>query len=136
MFYQIATAYSFHDTKIHDIIKSNDGVVLCFNEGIYALNTSEHNEKKTTPCKVRIVINDFDANNVFQHIEVKKQYKAIVTEIGFDSFLKMVKKEGFKVYLDYYCVISRSIKLEGVIKNNFISLTIFDIGNFDILHQT
>ena len=136
MFHQIANSYSFHDTKIDRISKSTDGVVLYFNEGIHTLNATKSDENKTPPCKIRITINDFDENNVFQHIEVKKQRKDRLKEIDFDSFLKIMKKEEFKVYLDYYCVVSRSIKLEGFIKKYFISLTFFDVECIDIFYQT
>jgi len=131
MFNFFAT-HSFHDVRIENITTFDKGVVLSCKQGLYLLHNTT---QKSSPCDIHICINDFDVESAFHHIEVKLQRKRKIKEISFNTFLNMVNKYGFKVYLDYFCVSSSGIKLEGLIKKCDISFIISDITNIDIIYQ-
>lgn len=133
MFYSMFNNYSFHDTRINKICLLEDGIVFYLNQGLYSINAKKSENSKTPPCKVVISIDNFNKEKPFQHIEVVKQYKVIVKEINFDVLLNMMRKKAFDIYLDYYCMFSRSIKIEGAIDKSKIDITIFDIKSIDIV---
>ena len=134
MFYQMFATYSFHDTKIDDIEILSDGIVLLCNEGLNLLTHNPSDGNKTPSCKVKICIDNFDSKHLLQNLEIKKSRKNKTREIEFNLFSRLLKKDAFKVYFDYYCYFSRSIKLEGVSNSFYFSLTISDINKLEVIY--
>ena len=126
--------YSFHDVTINRVTVSDNGIVLICDEGINRLSEGHITKETPSLCKIKMHITNFDSQAVFRNVIIKKEKRGKVKEIDFDAFVKLIQKHKFKVFLDYYCFVSRSIKLEGTIDSFDVTLTISDVEKIDISH--
>ena len=80
---------------------------------------------------MNLYIKNFDANSLYQNIEIKTVDNGIMTDVSFDDLSKSIKKGGLKIYLDFYSFFARSVLLIGNTQDFEFEITITDIEKID-----
>lgn len=122
--------YGLHDTFINKVVLTNNGVEFVFREGVYLLDSTGKMTNKTDTCTMDVYICDFDKDSIYQHVEVRKIFKNKIAEIEFKEFLKLLNKNSFKIYLDWYSFFANSMLLTGSIGRYEIEIKITEIEKF------
>lgn len=126
--------YILHETVITNAIFENGFIDLAFNEGVFYL-CKDTDVQKTGACRMRLYIDGFDKKYCHQNVEVKRIENNVIIDMGVDDFLEVVKTEGFKIYLDYYSFVARSILLIGTTENFDMEITVTDIQKIEFESQ-
>lgn len=125
--------YSFHDTAVNNIEESQDCLYFYFLNGVYSFDSNDRDFKKTCKCKLKMYIKNFAPSKPYEHIEIKKTFHSKVSEIDFDIFKKMLAKNDFKIWLDYYSYWFGTLVFKGTINKFQIEITVTDIEKLEIL---
>ena len=119
--------FGLHDTTINKVELKNNSIVFDFHNGVYLYDFNRKLTKKTEPCSMNVFINDFNIEKAYEHVEIKQIYKSKIKEIIFQDFLKLLNKNYFQVYLDYYSFFANSILLIGTIQKHEIQIKITEV---------
>lgn len=127
--------YCLHDTKITNVEIKCDAIEFVFQSGVYLYDSNRRLTEKTGPCSMKVYINDFNIDRIYEHTEIKHIYKSKIKEIKFSDFLKLLSDNEFHIYLDYYSFFADSILLIGSIRKYEIQIVITEINriSFDFI---
>ena len=126
--HEVKYQYGLHDTVINRIIRTDDGIVLEFDDGVYLLDDKGHETVLSKKCYLKLKINEFDRQNMFQHISINLDYKRKLKEIEYAEFETLLSKNTFSVYLDYYCPFGDSLLIKGSIDKYGIEFVVTEIA--------
>ena len=117
--------YTLHECIIDEIINEESSIKFIFNSGIYSIN--EEATTRTNKCVMEFVLPSFNIDEAYEYISVKFFYKKRIKRFQYMNLLKLLSKNKFKVYMDYYSELAQSILLIGTLKNYEVELIITDI---------
>ena len=126
--HEVKYQYGLHDTVINRIIRTDNGIVLEFDDGVYLLDGTGRETVLSKKCYLELKINDFDRRNMFEHISITLDYKRKLKEIEYAEFETMLSKNAFSVYLDYYCPFANSLLIKGSIDKYGIEFVVTEIA--------
>ena len=125
--------YILHDAIVNDIVCNDDGIELCFGKGVYVMNEQNGESELSGPCRMSIQVKYLDGDNILEHIIVKRINKSMITDMKFDDFLKSVRNNSFKLYIDYYSFFGESVLLIGDCGQDAIFFTVTEIDSIDYI---
>src|SRR5690554_3283848 len=117
--------YILHECIIDEITNEESNIKFIFNNGIYSIN--EEITTLTNKCIMEFILPSFNIDEAYEYISVRLFYKKRVKEVEYMDLVKLLSKNKFKVYLDYYSEHAQSILLKGTLKNYEVELIITDI---------
>ena len=120
--------YGLHDTVINRIIRTDVGIILEFDDGVYLLDGTGKETVLSKKCNLELKINFFDRQKMYEHIEIKRILKDKIEEIEYDEFEELLSKNTFYVYLDYYCPFGDSVLIKGSIGKYGIEFVVTEIA--------
>ncbi len=123
--------YILHDTVITHAKLNSDFITFIFEHGVFYPKSHPLALSKTSTCNMNLYIKNFDANSLYQNIEIKTVDNGIMTDVSFDDLSKSIKKGGLKIYLDFYSFFARSVLLIGNTQDFEFEITITDIEKID-----
>lgn len=119
--------YILHDTSVNDITVEEYGLALLFRNGAYVLDEAGNEPYLSKPCKMNIFIEDFDKNRLFEHCTFFKSHRKHVTEVDLSEVKKLLLKNNFKIYLDFYSPFANAISIRGNIGKHAVELIVTEI---------
>lgn len=126
--HELKYQYGLHDTIINRITRTDDGIILEFDNGVYLLDDSGHETVLSKKCNLELKINFFNTQKMYEHIEIKRICKKKIEEIEYDEFEALLSKNTFTVYLDYYCPFGDSVLIKGSIGKYGIEFVVTEIA--------
>lgn len=126
--HEIKYQYGLHDTVINRINRTDDGIILEFDNGVYLLDDTGKETVLSKKCNLELKINFFDRQNMFQHIAINLIRKKRIKEIEYDKFEALLSKNVFSVYLDYYRPFGDSFLIKGSIDKYGIEFEVSEIA--------
>lgn len=125
---EVKYQYGLHDTEINRITRTDVGIILEFNNGVYLLDDTGKEIVLSKKCYLELKINFFDRQKMFEHIEIKRICKKKIKEIEYDEFEELLLKNTFSVYLDYYCPFGDSLLIKGSMDKYSIEFVVTEIA--------
>ena len=116
--------YILHESSIKSIFMEQSRIKIVFDDGFY-----DKKHKQYQNCAIEIIINQLNNFSIDSFCYIEKRKRKTITSISFNSFLKMLRKDSFKVMMDYYSDFERAIVLIGNIKNSIICFKVTDIDS-------
>lgn len=126
--HEVKYQYGLHDTVINRITCTDSGINLEFDDGVYLLDDTGHETVLSKKCCLKLEINFFDRQNMYEHIEIKRIFKNRIKEIEYDEFQALLSNDTFSVYLDYYCPFGDSLLIKGSIDKYGIEFVVTEIA--------
>ncbi len=126
--HEIKYQYGLHDTVINRIIRIDDGIILEFDDGVFLLDDLGRETVLSKKCYLKVQINDFDRQNMFQHININLVRKNRIKDVEYDKFETLLSKNSFSVYLDYYCPFGDALLIKGNIDKYGIEFEVSEIA--------
>ena len=126
--HELKYQYGLHDTVINKITRTNVGIILEFDDGVYLLDDTGKETVLSKKCNLELKINFFDRQKMYEHIEIKRICKKKIEEIEYDEFEALLSKNTFTVYLDYYCPFGDSVLIKGSIGKYGIEFLVTEIA--------
>ena len=126
--HEVKYQYGLHDTVINRIIRTDYGIILEFDDGVYLLDDMGHETVLSKKCYLELKINDFDRQNMFQHIAINLIRKKRIKEIEYDEFERLLSKNAFSVYLDYYRPFGDAFLIKGTMGKYGIEFEVSEIA--------
>lgn len=126
--HEVKYQYGLHDTVINRITRTNDGIVLEFDDGVYLLDDTGRETILSKKCYLEIKINFFNKQKMFEHIGIDRIYKKKIEEIEYDEFEALLSRNGFLVFLDYYCPFGDSILIRGSVGKYGIDFSVTEVA--------
>lgn len=126
--HEIKYQYGLHDTVINKITRTNVGIILEFDDGVYLLDDTGKETVLSKKCNLELKINFFDRQKMYEHIEIKRICKKKIEEIEYEEFEALLSKNAFAVYLDYYCPFGDSLLIKGAIGKYGIEFVVTEIA--------
>ena len=133
--HEVKYQYGLHDTEINRIKCTNNGIILEFDNGVYLLDDTGKETRLSKKCCLELKINDFDRQNVFQHIIIKLIRKKWIKEIEYAEFEKMLTNSTIAVDLDYYCPFADSLLIKGYMKQGEIEFVVTEIAELSFTFE-
>lgn len=127
--------YGLHDTFINDIIIEENGLIFLFQEGVYVLDDTGKETTLSKPCKMRIYIDDFDSNRLFEHCSFYKCHKNRFSEVDLSEIKKQLSKNRLDIDLDFYSPFARAISIRGCIGKYTVEIRITEIQSINFEMQ-
>lgn len=124
--------YGLHDSEINKFVIAEEKIEIHFDNGIYKLDSFGKETLKTGKCVITLFLNNFNANRLYEHIEIYKIRKNKITEIELHKLNKLIKDYSFEIILDYYSMFERAILLKGYVANNRIEIKLSEIERIQI----
>ena len=121
--------YGLHDTKITNIKKDGDNLILYFAKGVYFLDAAGKEEKLSSQCIINIQLDNFQIDN---NIEIIKARKNRYQEISLSVFKMLIEKFSFDINEEFYSNFSKSILFIGYVGKYKLSVVISGIKNISI----
>lgn len=121
--------YGLHDTSVNDISIEENGLAFLFQEGVYILDGADKETSLSKPCKMSVIVEDFDKNSLFEHCCFYKRHKKHFSEVNFSDIKKLLSKNRFAIDLDFYSPFARAISLRGRIGKYSVEILITEIQN-------
>ncbi len=93
-----------------------------------------HTGKETIlskPCKMRIYIDDFDSNRLFEHCSFYKCRKKHFFEIDLSDIKKLLSKNRLTIDLDFYSPFARAISIRGYMGKYMVEIRITEIQSIE-----
>lgn len=116
--------YILHESSIKSIFVEQSRIKIIFDDGFY-----DKKHKQYQNCAIEIIINKLNHFSIDSFCYIEKRKRKSITRISFHSFLKMLRKDSFKVMMDYYSDFERAIVLIGNIKKSIICFKVTDIDS-------
>ena len=126
--HEVKYQYGLHDTVINRITRTDDGIILEFDNGVYLLDDMGHESVLSKKCYLELKINSFDRQNMFEHISINLEYKRRLKEIEYAEFEALLSKNTFSVYMDYYCPFGNSLLIKGSIDKYGIEFAVTEVA--------
>ena len=126
--HELKYQYGLHDTVINKITRTNVGIILEFDDGVYLLDDTGKETVLSKKCNLELKINFFDRQKMYEHIEIKRICKKKIEKIEYDEFEALLSKNTFTVYLDYYCPFGDSVLIKGSIGKYGIEFVVTEIA--------
>lgn len=123
--------YVLHGAVINAVTINDNSLTFVFDEGVYCLAQESCDSCKTGACNMNLYIQGFDKKSLYQNLTIKSINNSTITDVCFDKFSKAVKNGGFKVYLDYYSFVARSILLIGTTEKFEFEITVTDLEKIE-----
>ena len=127
--------YVLHDTVITSAMVNSGSLTFVFDDGVFFFEPSLCSFNHTCTCHMNILIKDFDIDRLYENIEIKTIVHGVVKDVSFDNLMTLIKKSGFRIYLDYYCFFAKSILLIGNTEDFEFEITVTDIEKIDFVFQ-
>lgn len=131
--HEIKYQYGLHDTEINNVIRTDDGIILEFNEGVYLLDETGKETVLSKKCHLEIKINYFDKEKVYEHIEIILLRKKKIKEIEFNKFEDLIKTSNLSIYKDYYSPFADSFLIKGFIDKYGIEFVVTEIAELSFV---
>ena len=125
---EVKYQYGLHDTAINRITRTDDGIILEFDDGVYLLDDTGREAALSKKCCLALKIYSFDKQNMYEHIHITLIKNRKIKEIEYAEFEKMLAKSKFEVDLDYYCPFADSLLIKGHIDTFGIEFTVTEIA--------
>ena len=125
--------YCLHDCIVNKIEIKDSTLILNFVNGIYEFDDNIKMYKNIKDCNIHINIDNLNENEAFEHISINLFKKNIRKNLSSNEFIEMVKKDNFKIYLDFYSTFTRGILLKGYCKKYEIELLISEINDIQVV---
>ena len=123
--------YGLHDTYVNDIILGKNGLTFSFCNGVYILDDTGKETCLSKPCKMKIFVQDFESNRLFEHCTFYKCYKKRYLEVDLSHIKDLLKETHFAIDLDFYSPFAQAISLQGHIGKYMIEIRITEIKNIE-----
>lgn len=123
--------YGLHDCQLNNVAFEKQTILFCFDSGVYELNSTGKETKKTKPCKMIIEVDSRYSNELSDHIEIICLSRKKIKEIDCDSFVHLFQKYQLVVDMIYYSYFCNTIMLIGYMNNKKYELTISEIDKID-----
>ena len=127
------TKYCLHDCIINKIEIKDSAVILYFGNGIYAFDDNIETYKKIKECNIHIKVDNLKEEESYEHILVKLFKKNLRKDLSFNKFIEMVKKNNFKIYLDFYSAFAKGILLKGNCNKYEIEMLITEVKDIQVV---
>lgn len=125
---EVKYQYGLHDTVINRITRTDVGIILEFNDGVYLLDDTGRENVLSKKCYLELKINFFDRQKMFEHIQVKRIRKKKIVYLEYDEFEALFLKNNFSVNLDYYCPFADSFLIRGSMGKYGIEFEVTEIA--------
>ena len=125
---EIKYQYGLHDTVINRITRTDDGIILEFDNGVYLLDDTEKETVLSKKCYLELKINFFDRQKMYEHICINLIHKRKIKTIEYSEFECMLEKSDIDVSLDYYCPFADSFLIKGNMKQGEIEFVVTEIA--------
>ncbi|MCM1043089.1 MAG: hypothetical protein NC350_02635 [Corallococcus sp.] len=119
--------YGLHDTTVNDIIVEEFGLALLFRNGVYVLDDTDKENHLSKPCKMNIFVEYFDKNRLFEHCTFLKCHKKRFSVVNLSDIKKLLLKNRFNIYMDFYSPLANAISLRGDIGKYAVEIVITEI---------
>ena len=126
--HEVKYQYGLHDTVINRITRTDDGIILEFDNGVYLLDDTGKETVLSKKCYLELKINCFNRQNMYEHICINLIKKRKLKEIEYSEFECMLTKSNVDVYLDYYCPFADSLLIKGKMKQGEIEFVVTEIA--------
>jgi len=123
--------YGLHDCQLNNVSFEKQTILFCFDSGVYELNSTGKETKKTKPCKMIIEIDSRFSNELSDHIEIICLSRKKIEEIDFESFAHLFQRYQLVVDMIYYSYFCNTIMLIGYMNNKKYELTVSEINKID-----
>ena len=125
--------YCLHDCIINKIEIKDSVLILYFINGIYAFDDNIEMYKNIKECNIHIKIDKLNEKEAYEHISVKLFKKNVRKDLSFNKFIEMVKKDNFKIYLDFYSDFAKGILLKGNCNKYEIEMLITEVNDIQVV---
>ncbi len=127
------TKYCLHDCIINKIEIKDSAVILYFVNGIYAIDDNIETYTIVENCNIYINVDNLNEKEVYEHISVQLFKKNVRKDLSFNKFIEMVKKDSFKIYLDFYSDFAKGILLKGNCNKYEIEMLITEVNDIQVV---
>ena len=127
------TKYCLHDCIINKIEIKDSAVILYFVNGIYAIDDNIETYTIVENCNIYINVDNLNEKEVYEHISVQLFKKNVRKDLSFNKFIEMVKKDRFKIYLDFYSDFAKGILLKGNCNKYEIEMLITEVNDIQVV---
>lgn len=122
---------------LHDCILSDIEIVNCvlslkFDDGIYIFDEEKQTYSKSAKCKIELCIGGLNLDNSYMFVQIEKFHRQRKTEMKFDDLSKQIKKQGIRIYTDFYSQGLQAILLKGLLNKSEIEITVTDIDSIEV----
>lgn len=122
--------YILHDCMITNIESLSRELILYFSGGLYFING---NTDKYELNECNLVLKKYLwGNSEEEHTTIYKFSKNKRMELSFKTFVNIVRKEGLRIYLDFYSDFAKAILLKGFSKRTEIEIIIKEIESIEL----
>ena len=111
--YDALFKYGLHDTSISNLIIDNFSVSFQFNEGVYILDATNKETIKTDKIYLKIYVENFAEENIFQHLSCRFFKRGKILELGIDEFINKIKPLHNFIINVYYSEFNNELLIMG-----------------------
>lgn len=130
---KINERYCLHDCTINEIRIKDSNIILCTDKGVYEFDNNIGIYKISKNCNIHILIDKLNEEELYEHISIYLFKKNIRKDISFNNFCKLVKKNQFKIYLDFYSTFAHGLLLKGYCNKYEIDLLITEVNDIKFI---
>ena len=127
------TKYCLHDCIINKIEIKDSAVILYFGNGIYAFDDHMAMYKIVENCNIYINVDNLNEKEAYEHISIQFFKKNVRKDLSFNKFIEMVKKDNFKIYLDFHSDFAKGILLKGNCNKYEIEMLITEVNDIQVV---
>ena len=120
--------YCLHDTALNDITVEKFCIELIFEKGIYSLSEEGKEARLTDKCVLKVNIDNFQTEHIWQHLQILSQYKRKIKEISILELKKMLLVGSLIVDDSFWSDFSNGLIIKGNVNKYFIELKITEIN--------
>lgn len=130
---KINEKYCLHDCVINKIGIKDSALILYADKGIYEFDVNIGTHKIRENCDIIIKIDNLNEKESYEHISIYLFKKNVRKDISFKKFCEMIKKDNFKIYLDFYSSFAQGLLLKGYCNKYEIELLITEINDIQFI---
>lgn len=130
---KINEKYCLHDCVINKIEIKDSALILSSDKGIYEFDVNIGTHKIMENCDILIKIDNLNEKESYEHISIYLFKKNIRKDISFNKFCEMIKKDNFKIYLDFYSSFAQGLLLKGYCNKYEIELLITEVNDIQFI---
>lgn len=125
------TKYCLHECIINKVEIVGSKILLYIYDGLYKIGI-ENPIKVQKRCNISISVDDLKKESVWEHVDITVYSKNAKKNISFSKFCKMVYKNKFRIYLDFYSNFAKGLLLKGFSNKREVELLITEIEKIEI----
>lgn len=133
--HEVKYQYCLHDTVINRFICTNEGIVIEFDNGVYLLDETGKAMELSEKCRLQLIINYFDRQKTYEHIDIKIIRKNKIKEVEFAEFQTMLAKDIFKVHLDFYSPFADCLLIKGIVGKYEVEFSVTEIARLSFVFE-